>query len=131
MNTSSGRSNSRRGTIVRPWISSAECAAGLDSEGEWSPEQAPYFGSLARALYESGDLNKARKTYEKVTLLTTGRGNDGDVYARAYYMLGKIAEQQRDKPRARENYRKFLDLRKDADAGLPEVADAKASLARL
>ena len=69
----------------------------LDFEGEWSPEQAPYFGNLARALYESGDLNKARKTYEKITLLTTGRGNDGDVYAKAFYMLGKIAEQQGDK----------------------------------
>jgi hypothetical protein len=46
-------------------------------------------------------------------------------------MLGKIAEQQGDKPRARENYRKFLDLWKDADPGLPEVADAKLRLARL
>ena len=103
----------------------------LDFEGEWSPEQAPYFDNLARAIYESGDLNKARKTYERVTLLTTGRGNDGDIYARAYYMLGKIAEQQGDKPRARENYRKFLDLWKDADPGLPEVPDAKARLAAL
>ncbi|MGA2587478.1 MAG: tetratricopeptide repeat protein [Candidatus Aminicenantales bacterium] len=94
-------------------------------------EQAPYFDALARALYESGDLDKARKTYEKITLLTLGRINDGDIYAKAYYMLGKIAEQQGDKARARENHNKFLDLWKDADPGLPEVADAKRRLSNL
>jgi len=46
-------------------------------------------------------------------------------------MLGKIAEQQGNKPRARQNYTKFLDLWKDADAGLPEVADAKKRLAAI
>jgi serine/threonine protein kinase/tetratricopeptide (TPR) repeat protein len=93
--------------------------------------QAFLFNSLARVLYKSGDLDKARKTYEKITLLTYGRLLDGDIYAKAYYMLGKIADQQGDKTLARENYRKFLDLWKDADSGLPEVPDAKARLAVL
>ena len=88
-------------------------------------EQAWFFDNLARALYESGDLDKARKEYEKITQLTLGRIFDGDIYAKAFYMLGKIAEQQGDKARAITNYRKFLDLWKDADPGQPEVEDAR------
>jgi tetratricopeptide (TPR) repeat protein len=94
-------------------------------------DYARFFDALARALYESGDLDKARKEYEKITLLTFGRFFHGEIYARAFYMLGKIAEQQGDKARARENYQKFLDLWKDADPGLPEPADARKRLALL
>ena len=94
-------------------------------------EHAWTFDALARALYESGELDKARKEYEKITLLTFGRLEDGDIYAKAYYRLGKIAEQQGDKVRASQNFRKFLDLWKDADAGLPEVADARKRVAGL
>jgi len=90
---------------------------------------AMYFDGLARALYESGDLDKARKVFEKITLLTIGRLADGDLYAKAYYMLGKIAEKQRDQARAREYYGKFLEFWKDADPGLPEVEDARKRLA--
>jgi serine/threonine protein kinase/tetratricopeptide (TPR) repeat protein len=103
----------------------------LNFESDSGTDHALYFDGLARALYGSGDLDKARQEYEKITLLTTGRLGYGEIYARAYYMLGKIAEQQEDKARALVNYRKFLDLWEDADPGLPEVPDAKARLAVL
>jgi tetratricopeptide (TPR) repeat protein len=93
--------------------------------------QALYLEPLALAYDKSGDLEKAREEYMKITALTSGRQHYGDIYARAFYMLGRIAEQQGDKARARENYRKFLDLWKDADPGLPEVPDAKVRLAGL
>jgi serine/threonine protein kinase/Flp pilus assembly protein TadD len=99
--------------------------------GGTNGDHARYFGGLARADCAAGDLDKARNEFERITLLTTSRLNDGDIYAKAFYMLGKIAEQQGDKTRARENYRKFLDLWKDADPGLPEVDDARRRLANL
>jgi serine/threonine protein kinase/tetratricopeptide (TPR) repeat protein len=103
----------------------------LDCEDDSDLDHALFFDALARALYEVGDLNRARKEYEKITLLTMGRLGHGDIYAKAFYRLGRIAEQQRDKRRARDNYQKFLDLWKDADPGLPEVDDARNRLAGL
>jgi len=100
--------------------------------GRLYPEgDAQFSSSLARSLFESGDLDESRREYEKITLQTAGRLGHGDIYARAFYMLGKIAEQQGDKTRAITNYRKFLDLWKDADPGLPEVEDARKRLAAL
>jgi serine/threonine protein kinase/tetratricopeptide (TPR) repeat protein len=96
-----------------------------------SDTQALYFEPLAYAYFTSGDLEKAREQYEKITWLTTGRLTYGDIYAKSFYMLGKIAEQQGDKVRARENYGKFLDLWKDADPGMPEVEEVRKRLAGL
>jgi len=46
-------------------------------------------------------------------------------------MLGKIAEQKGKKLEAIICYKRFLDLWKDADSGIPEVEDAKKRLAGL
>ena len=86
---------------------------------------------LALAYHKAGDLNKAIETYQEITQLTLGRRNWGDIFIRAFYMLGKIYEQKGEKAKAIENYRKFLDLWKNADPGLPEVEDARKRLAGL
>jgi serine/threonine protein kinase/Tfp pilus assembly protein PilF len=96
-----------------------------------SDDQALFFEPLALAYFKSGDLENARGQYEKIAALTTGRWRYGDIYARSFYMLGIIAENKGDKAAARERYQKFLDLWKDADPGLPEVADARKRLAGL
>ncbi len=89
-------------------------------------------GSLAQAYYEKGDFEEAKREYEKITGLTSGRIlDDRALYPRSFYMLGKILEKWGAKAKAIENYRKFLELWKDADPGLPEVEDAKAKLASL
>jgi eukaryotic-like serine/threonine-protein kinase len=94
-------------------------------------EQAIFFGPLAEAYYKAGDLKKAWEEYERITSLTVGRAIYGDIFAKSFYMLGKIAQQQGDKVKARKNYETFLDLWKDADPGQPEVEDARRQLDKL
>jgi len=87
--------------------------------------------ALARAYYEAGNLERAAEEFELITTLTWGRINDGDIYAKSFYMLGKIYEEVGKKREARRNYERFLELWKNADPGLPEVDDARARLASL
>jgi serine/threonine protein kinase/tetratricopeptide (TPR) repeat protein len=97
----------------------------------WETENALYMYHLARAYYESGDMRKARDEFERIVEFLPGRTLYGDLYAQSYYRLGTIYQGQGNKAKASENYRKFLDLWKDADPGLPEVEDAKTRLAGL
>jgi serine/threonine protein kinase/Tfp pilus assembly protein PilF len=97
----------------------------------WGDDHAMFIEPLARTYYQSGDLTKSAEEYEELISLTVGRFFCGDIFAKGLYMLGRIAEQQGDKARASQNYRKFLDLWKDADPGLPEVVDARKRLAGL
>jgi tetratricopeptide (TPR) repeat protein len=90
-----------------------------------------FIESLALAYYKSGDLDKAKEEYERVTSLTTGRIYYDDIYARSFYMLGKIHEQQGDTAEAIKHFEKFLTLWKNADPGIGEVEDAKKRLAVL
>jgi len=102
----------------------------LESYGPLN-KSARVIDSLALAYYSSGDVEKAREEYERITSLTNGRLHLGDIYAKSFYMLGKIYEQQGNSAKAIEHCEKFLDLWKDADPDIPEVIDAKKKLAGL
>ena len=103
----------------------------LGSQSAYSNPDAYYYATLAKAYEGMGDLESARKTYEGLQKLTSGRLYGGNLYAQSYYQLGLIAEKQGDKTGARRDYEKFLELWKDADAALPEPADARKRLAAL
>jgi serine/threonine protein kinase/tetratricopeptide (TPR) repeat protein len=108
-------------------------------------KDASFIDALAEGYFRAGDLPKARQQYERITRLLIGRYSidatlswtpygrlrRGDLYARSFYHLGQIDEKMGDKTKARENYQRFLDLWKNADTGLPEVADAEKRLAAL
>jgi serine/threonine protein kinase/Tfp pilus assembly protein PilF len=96
-----------------------------------APNREEFIESLALAYYKAGDLPKAQEQYEKLISLTPGNVFFGDLYSKAFYMTGKIHEQQKDTAKAIENYKKFIDLWKDADPGLPETDDARSRLAAL
>jgi tetratricopeptide (TPR) repeat protein len=102
--------------------------AGVSPEGNivtW------YRSSLAQAYYESGDLEKSQEAYEGIISLSDSILSRGDIYAKSFYMLGKISEQKGWEGKAIEHYEKFLDLWKDADLGIAEVDDAMERLAGL
>jgi tetratricopeptide (TPR) repeat protein len=92
---------------------------------------ALYYEPLALSYYMAGDLERSQKEYDRITSLTSGRISFGDIYAKSFYMLGKIHEQKGNTTKAIENYEKFLDLWKDADPGIVEVEDARKMLAGL
>jgi len=100
-------------------------------KGPGTDGHAFYYEPIAFTYFKLGNLEKAREQYEKITQLTTGRFSYGDIYAKSFYMLGKIHEQKGDKAKAVVNFQKFLDLWKNADPGLPEVEDATKRLAAL
>jgi tetratricopeptide (TPR) repeat protein/TolB-like protein len=100
-------------------------------EYEWGDEHAEYYNSLANASYLIGDLDSAKTWYQSILALTTGRLAYGDIYAKSYLMLGEIYKQQGMNAEAIRSYTTFLGLWRDADAGVPEVDEAKRSLADL
>jgi serine/threonine protein kinase/tetratricopeptide (TPR) repeat protein len=94
-------------------------------------EQAFFYDGLATAYYQSGDWPKAIEAYNRIIALTTGRLRWGDIYARSHYWLGKIHQRIGNRVEAAAHYERFLRLWKNADSGLPEVADAQEQLGAL
>jgi len=94
-------------------------------------EHAWSYSSLANAYYLSGDLAGAQEWYENILSLTSGRLGSGDLYAKSYFMLGKIYEQRGMNAEAIRSYRTFLDLWREADSTAPDIEEAKRALANL
>jgi tetratricopeptide (TPR) repeat protein len=94
-------------------------------------EHAVFYNALASACYQAKDLKRAREEYLKIQMLTSGRLYYGDIYAKSFYMLGMICEEESDRAQAIEQYKTFLDVWKAADPGLSIVADARERLAGL
>jgi len=92
--------------------------------------EARYF--LAQAYLESGKIGEAVTELEKALLRYD---ENRAVYAiwsvKAYYLLGLAYEKSGWNNKAIESYETFLDIWKNADPGIPEVADAKERVKKL
>jgi tetratricopeptide (TPR) repeat protein len=86
---------------------------------------------LARAYQKAGNLDKAIEVYRQL-LTYDPASQDRRIRIPVYhYRLGRLYEEKGERERAAEQYRLFLDLWRDADANLPEPADARKRLAGL
>lgn len=105
-------------------------------DGYWHNPQTEFLDYLAQSYIQAGRWAEAKTAYEdvlshKLRSLLWGWSPGASVFSRSYYKLGIVLERLGDKDGAVKNYRKFLDLWKDADPGLPEAEDAKKRLGAL
>lgn len=84
------------------------------------------------AYLATGDVDNAIKTLERdITYLREELFYSPYFHVRSRYVLGLAYEQSGRKDKAAEQYRKFLDIWKDADSGIPEIDDARKRLSAL
>ncbi|MGB2906761.1 MAG: protein kinase [Candidatus Aminicenantaceae bacterium] len=83
-----------------------------------SEEKVWFTFSLASALYEAGELDKAREQFESIIKMTPGAVFYGWQYTDSFRMLGKIHEELGNQAEAEANYDRARELLKDADPGI-------------
>jgi tetratricopeptide (TPR) repeat protein len=85
----------------------------------------------ARAQAARGDLHGAIQTYRR--LLTAGPDQKfAAVYEPRYVLeMARLLNRAGDNGAAKQEYQRFLDFWKNADPGLPEVAEARKIVASL
>ncbi len=81
--------------------------------------------SLASAYQKTADFSKARKEYEKILEMTTGRFYCGDLFASSLYYLGLVELGAGNNRLAMDYFKRYLDLFANTDQVLSEVADAR------
>ena len=120
-----------KGLTAQAADSCGVAASLLSAQHSPEDEHAYCYEALAAAAEAAGDLGRAEKACESIIALTSGRLRWGDIYVRSFYRLGKIYGRMGLAEKAKEAYRRFLDLWKNADPGLPEVEDARRELKKL
>ncbi len=87
---------------------------------EWNIDS--FEDCLANALLELGRHDEAMAEYERILKINPN-------YPLAHYRLGQVYERKAERERARAAYERFLQVWNDADADVPEVAQAQERLA--
>jgi creatinine amidohydrolase len=89
-----------------------------------------YRESLARALWQSGDINGAIAELEKLVALTDARRDVPIHYVKAHFQLGQLYELVGDQDRAQDWYKRFLHFWNTSDRDLEEIQIARKKIAK-
>ena len=104
----------------------------LKAAQTWFEKDKTNIYSLSYTYLQIGALDKAATLLEKGFLrYDYDRFYSPILAVRAYYRLGQVYERSGWRDKAIQKYEEFLDIWKDADPGLPEVADARQRLEKL
>jgi len=87
--------------------------------------------SLALAYLESGITDKAIEKYKEFIAKDVLGYEAQEVWVLAHYRLGNLCEEKGERAEAVKYYERFLEIWKDADPDINEVADARKRLAGL
>ena len=101
------------------------------SIGAQASLHAAYLYMAAVENERAGRQVAALELYQKLLSLNGGRLQHPDLFALSHHAVSRIRQSQGDFEGACESLTKFLELWKNADSGLPEVADAKKRLATI
>ena len=86
---------------------------------------------LARAYYQSGDLDKAIAEYERLITFDPDSKNRRLIHPKYHLKLAKLYEEKDLSDKSIAEYERFLELWKNADEGLFEFEDARKRIAGL
>jgi len=86
---------------------------------------------LARAYFQTGELDKAITEYEKLITFDQKSKDRRLIHPKYHYRIAKLYQEKGWIDKAINEYEKCIEIWKDADDGLPELVDAKKRLANL
>ncbi len=86
---------------------------------------------LARAYYKKGNIDRAILEYERLSDPDPNMRGRCLIHPTWRYELAKLYEEKGQKAKAIEQYKKFLDIWKDADADRSKLFDARQRLVKL
>ncbi len=104
---------------------------GNDARASVFDNHLPFRDGQARVKKARGDLAGAIEIYRNLLAPDVRRKWNAVLEPRYVLELARLFAETGDKEAARKEYQRFLDLWKDADPGLPELAQAKSEHAKL
>ncbi len=108
-----------------------EAAALIPEQGhplEFENDQAFFLNGWAEALERTGRDEESAAVYDRISRLTTGRLDYGDIWTLSLYQQGRLYDKLEQEETAAEKYRRFLQFWAGADSETWEKDEARRRL---